>query len=73
MAKTVNVEVRARNGDSAERLIKRFIKKVKKENILEKYKEKMVFKKPSDKKREYKKRKKREFEIKKIKEQKEMN
>ena len=73
MAKSINLEVRARNNESAERLVKRFLKKVKKENILEKYKEKMVYRKPSDIKREYKKRKKREFEIKKIKEQKEMD
>ena len=66
---TINLEVRQRKGETAERLIKRFIKKVKKEKILEKYREKMTYKKPSEIRREKKKRWQRE--IKKLKEEQE--
>jgi len=51
----INLETKLRNGESSERLIKRFIKKVKKEKILEKYREKLYYKKPSEIKRERKK------------------
>ena len=36
----VNVQVRSRRGESTERLIRRFIKKVKKEGVLETYRTK---------------------------------
>tara|TARA_R100000458_G_C8112540_1_gene134740 strand:+ start:291 stop:518 length:228 start_codon:yes stop_codon:yes gene_type:complete len=56
MSKTVNVEVNLDEvrGDQ-NRLIKKFIKKVKKSKILEKYREKLYYEKPSDKKRRKKK------------------
>lgn len=52
----INLEIKARNGDSSERVIKRFIKKVKKENILEEVRDRMSYKKPSDLRREKRKR-----------------
>lgn len=47
----VNVKVKARYGESAERLIRRFTKKVKKEGVLEDARNKMFYEKPSIKKR----------------------
>jgi ribosomal protein S21 len=64
-----NVIVRARNGDSSERLIRRFIKKVKKEKILEKYREKMRFIKPSDVRRMKRKRAIRKQELERLKQE----
>ena len=57
MAKVVNVEVTLNEvrGDT-NRLIRKFIKKVKKEGILENYRERMYYEKPSDKKRRLRKR-----------------
>lgn len=52
----VHVEVRLKPGESADRLIKRFLKKVKKEKILRLYADKQFYKKPSTKRREKKKR-----------------
>ena len=47
-AKPVHVEVTPRKNESPERMIKRFIKKVKKEKVLELHREKTdYFKKPS--------------------------
>jgi len=59
MAKAWNAKVTLDEvkGDSR-RLIKRFIKKVKKERIIEDYLDKQVYKKPSEKRRLEKKRKK---------------
>jgi ribosomal protein S21 len=52
MSKTVNVEVSLKEvGGNTSRLIKKFIKKVKKEKIVEKFKERMFFEKPSKKRR----------------------
>lgn len=48
---SVNVEVKLKKGESVERLIKRFKKKVTKEKILEQCKDKMFFTKKSDRKR----------------------
>ena len=58
MAGPINVEVRLRKGETVERLIKRFTKKVRKEGILDEYRDKRYFEKPSlRKKRERIKRK----------------
>jgi len=47
-----NVKVRPRRNESTERLIRRFVKKVKKERVLEIYKEKTAYYvKPSIKKK----------------------
>ena len=39
----INVSVRGRPGESSERLIRRFIKKVKKERVLETYRERCSY------------------------------
>jgi ribosomal protein S21 len=44
--------VKIRRNESSENLIKRFIRKAKKEKIIEEYKEKQYYKKPSELKRE---------------------
>ena len=59
MAGPINVEVRLRNGESVDRLIKRFIKKVRKEEILDEYRERKYFEKPSVKRRKEKAKRKR--------------
>ena len=59
MSKAVNVEVSLKEvrGDVG-RLIRKFNKKVKKERILEEFKERMFYEKPSSKRRKEKLRKK---------------
>ena len=58
--KPVNVEVTPRKNESPERMIKRFIKKVKKEGIQDEWREKyMFFEKPTDKRRRKKKERNR--------------
>ena len=59
MARSVNVKVERKDNENIERLIRRFVKKVKKEGILEEYREKMYYEKPSDKKRRVKSAQKR--------------
>tara|TARA_R110000824_G_scaffold314737_3_gene501632 strand:- start:608 stop:856 length:249 start_codon:yes stop_codon:yes gene_type:complete len=66
--KPAHVIVRPRGKhDTPQRMIKRFIKKVKKYKIVEKYRETMRFEKPSEKRR--KQRKNRERLIKKTNEE----
>ena len=59
MAKPVNVEITLRSvkGNQA-RLLKRFMKKVKKERIIEEIKDRRHYEKPSAKRRRLNKRKK---------------
>ena len=47
MAKGYNIAVKARHRESSERLIRRFIKKVKKEKIVEQYRDRQRYEKPS--------------------------
>ena len=47
MAKGYNIAVKARHRESPERLIRRFIKKVKKEKIIEQYRDRQRYEKPS--------------------------
>jgi len=54
MAKPVNVEVTLYPGESPEKLIRRFIRKVKKSGIMEEYRERTFHEKRSDKKRRVK-------------------
>ena len=56
--KSAHVETKVRNGESIERAIKRFTKKVKKEGILDVVRDKMYYEKPSIRKRREKKRRK---------------
>mgnify|MGYP003649382968 CR=1 FL=1 len=51
MAGPINVEVELRDRETAERLIRRFIKKCKKEKILEEYRARTYYEKPSTVKR----------------------
>ena len=53
---STNLIVRPRRGESVERLVKRFNKKVKKLGIINECKERQRYIKPSDKKRRAKKR-----------------
>ena len=46
--KPINVEVRSRNNEHPERMIRRFIKKCKKEKIIEQLRDRRYYKKPSD-------------------------
>jgi small subunit ribosomal protein S21 len=58
MKRPINVEVEAKKNEPIERTIKRFSKKVKKERIVEDYRERMYYEKPSEIKRRLKKRRK---------------
>ena len=53
--RAVNAEVFLRTGETTEKLIRRFSKKVRKERIIEEYRDRMYYEKPSDKKRKKKK------------------
>ena len=64
---TTNIKMKPKPGESAERFIKRFCKKVKKFKIIEQVRDRRYYEKPSDTKREMKKRLKREHEKKKNK------
>ena len=55
----VNAEVVRKENESIERMLKRFVKKVKKEGIMEELREKSYYKKPSEVKRRKKERRKR--------------
>ena len=60
MAKSpIQVEVRPRKNESAERLIRRFTKKVKKEGVIEELRDRRYYEKPSTKRRKEKNRRKR--------------
>ena len=56
--KPMHVETRAKKGEDIERTIKRFTKKVKKENIIEDIRERQYYEKPSEVKRRLKKKRK---------------
>ena len=57
-----NITMKPKPGESAERFIKRFCKKVKKFKIIEQVRDRRYYEKPSDTNREMKKRLKREHE-----------
>jgi len=59
MSRSVLVEIVPRRNESFEKTVRRFSRKVKKEGIIEKYKEKMYYVKKSDKRRREKYLKKR--------------
>jgi len=58
MKKPVNVSVRAnpKKNEHPEKLVRRFMKKVKKERIIEQVRERRAYIKPSEKRRRAKKR-----------------
>lgn len=57
-----NVEVELRDHESFDKLVKRFIRKCKKEEILEEYRKTLTYDKPSTKKRKERKERKRLLE-----------
>ena len=58
--KSILVEVKPRyHNEPTEKMIKRFVKKCKKERIVENYREKMYYEKPSKKRKREKERRKR--------------
>ena len=59
MARPVNVEVELRERETTEKLIRRFIKKCKKEKIVEEYRARTHYEKPSTIKRRKKSRSKK--------------
>ena len=61
MAKKSNVTVKARQGESVERMIKRFMKLTKKFKVVEQVRDRRYFQKPSDKKRLHKQKVAREI------------
>jgi ribosomal protein S21 len=62
MAKSVNVEVTLRPGEHPERMIKRFIRKVKKSGLMEEYRNRRFHEKKSDKNRRIRQARKRAHE-----------
>ena len=61
--KPVNVEVKPRDkNENLARMIRRFIKKVKKERIIEKFRDRMYYEKPADKRKRLKARRKKVLE-----------
>jgi small subunit ribosomal protein S21 len=56
MSRPVNAEVVLRRHENTENLIKRFSKKVKNEKIVEEFRSRMYYEKPSDKRRREKAR-----------------
>ena len=67
--KSANIEVQLKKNENIERAIKRFIKKVKKEKIIEDLRERKYYEKPSVVKRKLKKRRKAVLDKLKAKEQ----
>ena len=63
MGKPINVEVKSRRNEHPERMIKRFTKKVKKEGVLDEYREKMYYTKKSAKRRRKKYLRKRKAQL----------
>lgn len=57
-----NMFVKLRKNETVENMIKRFVRKMKKEKILEEYRERQYFKKPSEKRREALERRKIELD-----------
>ncbi len=56
MSRTINVETPVRNNETVDRALKRFSRKVKKEGIIDSFRERRYYEKPSDKKRRLAKR-----------------
>jgi len=55
----VNIHIEPKEGEGIERALRRFRRKVDKYKILDEYKESLVFKKPSEVRREKRKRRPR--------------
>ena len=59
MSKASNITVKPRRKESQERMIKRFIKKCKKQGIIDEIKDRRYFKSNSEKRNEVKRKRKR--------------
>ena len=73
MSRPINVEVRSKYNEPIERLLRRFSKKVKKERIIESYRERMFYEKPSEARKKERRRRKRLIEIENEKQKNETN
>ena len=63
MSRAINVEVKPKYfNEPIEKMIKRFSRKIKKERIIETYKERMYYEKPSLKRKREKRRRQRVLE-----------
>tara|TARA_Y100000034_G_C6755003_1_gene335859 strand:- start:88 stop:294 length:207 start_codon:yes stop_codon:yes gene_type:complete len=62
MGKPVNIEVYPRRGERVEQTIRRFIRKTKKEKLIEQLRDLRYYEKPSVKKNKIKQRKRRNTE-----------
>ena len=61
--KPINVEVKPRyNGEPVEKMIKRFVKKTKKERVVEKFIDRKRYEKPSTKRKRERERRKKVLE-----------
>tara|TARA_E500000305_G_scaffold63801_1_gene50837 strand:- start:1432 stop:1644 length:213 start_codon:yes stop_codon:yes gene_type:complete len=58
MRKTANIIIKPRGREHQDRMIKRFIRKCKKEKIIEQIRDRRYYKKPSERKREKERRRK---------------
>ena len=63
MSRAINVEIYPRRNEHPERMIKRFTRKVKKEGILDEYRERMYYTKKSAKRRREKYLRKRKAQL----------
>jgi len=61
--KPINVEVTSRNNEHPEKMIRRFIKKCKKERIIEEYRDRMYYTKKAEKRRKQKYLRKRNAQL----------
>ena len=62
MGRPVNIEVYPRRGESVEQTIRRFVRKTKKEKLIEQLRDRRYYEKPSVKKNKIKQRKRRNTE-----------
>jgi len=62
MGRPVNIEVYPRRGESVEKTIRRFVRKTKKEKLIEQLRDRRYYEKPSVKKNKIKQRKRRNTE-----------
>ena len=62
MGRPVNIEIYPRRGESVENTIRRFVRKTKKEKLIEQLRDRRYYEKPSVKRNKIKQRKRRNTE-----------
>lgn len=72
-SKSVNVEVKLRPGENSDKLIKRFLKKCKKTEIIKEYLEKVSFFRSPSEKRKQKRAKNKHLRLKDLKKDQKLN